>query len=174
MTARQAAKMGHGALLTNLVLPRVYSLYLEGGGNIIINTTANPQDAPTLITAATMGCRFEPANDPQHKGSLTYPVNILDRLGQIRGMGFGRKHFKANEVETRSNGEINIKTIPTTKIEPPIPEENRPETSLRPSIHDATTLQNGLLASKTIAQLESTTAVEMEKKVIMTNPRRGP
>ena len=86
MTARQAAEMGHGALLTNQAFPRVYSLCLEGGGNIIINTTANPQDAPTLISAATMGCRFEPANDPQHIGSLTYPVNILDRPDQGNGV----------------------------------------------------------------------------------------
>jgi len=36
MTARQAAHMGQGALLTNLVLPRVYNLCLEGGGNIMM------------------------------------------------------------------------------------------------------------------------------------------
>jgi len=163
ITARQAAHMGHGALLTNLVLSRVYSLCLEGGGNIIINTTAIPQDSPTLITAATMGCCFEPANDPQHKGSLTYPVNIRVRLGQISGMEFGRKHFKANEVETLTNGELLFKTIPTTRIEPPIPDEERPVTPLWPSTHDTTTLQKRVLASKTIAQLESDTAIEMDK-----------
>jgi len=74
MTARQAAHRGQGALDTNLPLPRVYSLCLERGGNIITNVTAHPQDAPKLITAATMGCRFEPAVDPKHKGSLTYPT----------------------------------------------------------------------------------------------------
>ena len=64
MTARQATEMGHGALLTNRLLPSVFSLCLEGGGNIIINTTAAPQNVPTWIEAATMGCRFEPAIDP--------------------------------------------------------------------------------------------------------------
>ena len=61
MTARQAADRGHGSLLPNLVLPRVYNLCLEGGGNIIINTTATLHSALTLTTAATMGYRFEPA-----------------------------------------------------------------------------------------------------------------
>ena len=164
MTARQAAHLGHGALYTNFSLPRVYSLCLEGGGNIIINTTVHPQDTPTLTMAATMGCRFEPAEDPQHKGSLTYPVNIRVGLGQISGMKSGHKHFKANEVETRSNGEIIFKTIPTMKIEPPIPDKNRPETPLRPSTHDTITLQTRVLASKTIAHIESATAIEMDKK----------
>jgi len=178
MTARQAAHMGQGALLTNLVLPRVYSLCLQGGGNIIINTTATPQEAPTLITAATMGCRFEPAIDPKNKGLHTYPVNIRVRLGQISGMEFGRKHFKANEVETLTNGELLFKTIPTTRIEPPIPDEERPGTLLWPSIHDTATLQKRVLASTTIAQLESDTAIEMDKKVnkgeLNTRPKGPP
>jgi len=103
MTARQAAHIGQGALHTNLPVARVYSLCLEGGGNIIINAAAHPQAAPKPITAATMGCRFEPAVDLQHKGSLTYSANIRFRLGQISGMKSGFKHFKINEVETRSN-----------------------------------------------------------------------
>jgi len=164
MTARQAAHLGHGALYNNFSLPRVYSLCLEGGGNIIINTTAHPQDAPTLTMAATMGCRFEPAEDTKHKGFLTYPVNIRVGLGQISGMKSGHKHFKANEVETRSNGEIIFKTIPTMEIEPPIPDKNRPETPLRPSTHDTITLHTRVLASKTIAHIESATAIEMDKK----------
>jgi len=108
MTARQAAKMGHGALLTNQAFPLVYSLYLEGGGNIIINTTAFPQAVPTQILAATMGCRFEPAIDPLHKGLLTYSDTTRVHLGQIRGMELGRKDFKANEVETLPNGELHF------------------------------------------------------------------
>ena len=59
MTARQDAQKGQGALLTNLPLPRVYNLCLEGGGNIIINTTTHPQEVPILMVAATMGCCFE-------------------------------------------------------------------------------------------------------------------
>jgi len=78
MTARQAADRGHGTLLTNHVYPKLYSLCLVGGGNIIINTTATLHQAPTQIAAATMGYFFEPSTDPQlkgsHKGSLTYPT----------------------------------------------------------------------------------------------------
>jgi len=188
MTARQAADMGHGALLTNLVLPRVYSLCLEGGGNIIINTTATPQNAPTQIAAATMGCCFESSIDPQHKGSLTYPDNIRARMGQIRGMEFGRKHFKANEVETQPNRELHFKTIPIKRVDPPIPDEERLETILWPSMHDTTILQKAnprdrwvaqghlkgmagrptpqtpFFAPKTTAQPESDTVTEMVKR----------
>jgi len=140
MTARQAAEMGHGALLTNQAFPLVFSLYLEGGGNIIIDTTASPQAVPTQILAATMGCRFEPAIDPLHKGLLTYPDTVRVRLGQIRGIELGRKYFKANEVETLQNGELHFNIIPTKKIDPPISDEERPGTTLRPSMHDTTTL----------------------------------
>jgi len=41
MTARQAAEMGHGTLLANRFFSVVFSLCLEGGGNIIIDTTAD-------------------------------------------------------------------------------------------------------------------------------------
>ena len=164
MTARQAAQKGQGALLTNLTLPRVYNLCLEGGGNIIINTTTHSQESPTLMVVATMGCCFEPAEDPQHIGSLTYPANSLHRLGQIKGMRTRYKHFIANEVKTRSNGEIILKTIPTRRIEPSIPDKERPEIPPRPSTCDTITLQTWALASKTVVQLESVTAYEMVRK----------
>jgi len=69
MMARQAAAQGHGELLPNFKIQSVYSLCLEGGGNILINT--DQQEAMTLTTAATMGCRFEPAVDSLHIGFLT-------------------------------------------------------------------------------------------------------
>jgi len=194
MTARQAAERGHGTLLTNQVLPRVYSLCLEGGGNIIIDTTANPQNAPTQIAAATMGCCFEPAIDPQHKGLLTYPDNIRAQMGQIRGMAFGLKHFRVNEVETYPNGEQHFRNIPI-KVYSPISDEERLGTILRPPMHDTPqeanpreccaaqghlkrmsgcpTSQKSLLASKTTAQPESNTVTEMvkrEHKVELTKP----
>jgi len=59
MTARQAVQQGPGHLINNVQVERVYNLLLEGGGNIIINTKANPQEAPTLTVAATMGYRIE-------------------------------------------------------------------------------------------------------------------
>jgi len=164
MTARQAAHRSQGELQTNLSLPRVYSLCLEGGGNIIINVNAHPLAAPKLITAATMGCRFEPAVDPQHKGSLTYLANIRLRMGLISGMKSGHKHFRANEVETRTNGEMIFKTISTTEIVPPLPNENRSVTPLRPPIHDTTTPQNMVRASKMTIQPGSATATERDKE----------
>ena len=140
MTARQAAHMGQGALHTNFPLPQVHNLCLEGDGNILINTTAHPQESPTLIEAAPMGCRFEPTEDPQHKGSLTYPANSLQRLGQIKGMKTRKKHFITNEVRTRPNGEITLKTIPTMRIESPIPDKERSEIPSRPFTCDTITL----------------------------------
>ena len=115
MTARQAADRGQGTLLTNQVHPRVYSLCLEGGGNIIIDTTATLQNAPIQIEAATKGCRFEPSTDPQHKGSLTYPDSIRAGMGQIKGMETGRKHSRSNEVETEPNGGLRFRNIPDIK-----------------------------------------------------------
>jgi len=133
MTARQAAQKGQGTLITNCVLLRVYNLCLEGGGNIIINTTAHPQESPTLTVAATMGCRFEPTKDPQHTGSLTYSTDSLQRLGQYTGMSTGKKHFFTCELWTQPNGEINLK--------PPIPDKERPEIPPRPFTCDTITPQ---------------------------------
>jgi len=127
MTARQAADRGHGSLLPNLVLPRVYNLCLEGGGNIIINANQPCKSALTFTTAATMGYRFEPAIEPQYTDSLTYPDDIRIRLGQIKGMQWGRKHFKAHEVQTLPNGELHIKTM---RIDPTTTEDKRPVTTL--------------------------------------------
>ena len=76
MTARQAAAKGYGDFLPNCAIPRVYNLCLEGGGNILINTTATLQSALTWTTASTLGCRFQPAVDPQHTDSLTYPDDV--------------------------------------------------------------------------------------------------
>ena len=45
MTARQAAQQGLGKLVNDFHIERVYNLCLEGGGNIIINTTASSQEA---------------------------------------------------------------------------------------------------------------------------------
>jgi len=87
MTARQAIQQGLGRLIDNAPVTRVYNLLLEGGGNIIINTTANAQEAPTTTMAATMGYRIEPTKDPQLPDSLTYPQASLQRLGQHKGRG---------------------------------------------------------------------------------------
>jgi len=65
MTARQAIQHGPGRLFSNVHVEWVYNLLLEGGGNIIINTTPNPQEAPTMTEAATMGYRIELTKDSQ-------------------------------------------------------------------------------------------------------------
>ena len=111
-----------------------------------------------------MGCRFEPTEDPQHKGSLTYPANSLQRLGQIKGMKTGKKHFINNEVRTLPNGEITLKTIPTMRIESPIPDKERSEIPSRPFTCDTITLQTWALDSKTVVQLESVTTNEMARE----------
>jgi len=106
MTARQASNRGLGKLWINQACNRVYSLSLNQGGNILVNTTAQLPNSPTYLVAATMGCRLEPPSASQHKGSLTYPHSHLAKLEQIRGMDTGRKHFEPNEVTTELNGEL--------------------------------------------------------------------
>jgi len=39
MTAQQAAAKGHGNFLPNFEISKVYNFCLEGGGNILINTS---------------------------------------------------------------------------------------------------------------------------------------
>ena len=83
MTARQAANIGQGEILTNYTYPRVYNLCLEGGGNILINTSRTP-GLTTFTRAATMGYRFEPATNPQQQGSLTYPEDSKQHPESLR------------------------------------------------------------------------------------------
>ena len=95
ITARQAIQHGPGRLISNVHLERVYNLLLEGGGNIIINTTPNPQEALTITKTETMGYRIEVTKDSQLPGSLTYPQASLQRLGQHEGMHTGWKRVRA-------------------------------------------------------------------------------
>jgi len=113
MTARQATQQGPGRLICNAKAKRVYNLLLEGGGNIIINTTANSQEALTMTVAATMGYCIERTKGPQPLDSLTYPQASLQRLGQLKGMRTGRKHFQVGEAKTLPNGNI--------ILDPPLP-----------------------------------------------------
>jgi len=106
MTACQAANRGLRKLWINQACNRVYSLSLNQGSNILVNTTSQLQHSPTHLVAGTMGCCLEPTSAPQHKGSLTYPHSHLAKLEQIRGMDTGRKHFGHNEVTTELNGEL--------------------------------------------------------------------
>ena len=106
ITARQATQHGWGRLISNVHLERVYNLLLEGGGNIIINTTSN-QEAPSITEAATMGYRIEETKDSEFPGSLTYPQASLQRLGQHReclqdGNAFGSEIQRYYLTETFS------------------------------------------------------------------------
>jgi len=168
MTARQAARQGLGKLIYNFSAERVYNLCLEGGGNIIINTTAHQQEA--LTVAATMGYRFEPTKDSQHTGSLTYPLVSLQRLGLHKGMSTGRRHFHTCEVSTQPNGEIILKS--------PIPGDNRFETPTRAFPRATITPQSRAPDSKTVVQLESAATSEKvqegKKGVLKTRPKELP
>jgi len=73
MTARQAADRGHGTPLSDHMYPKFYSLRLVAGGNIIINTSAAPDQAPTQIEATTMGYRFAPLAETPNTNSPTFP-----------------------------------------------------------------------------------------------------
>jgi len=106
ITARQATQHGWGRLISNVHLERVYNLLLEGGGNIIINTTSNPQEALTITEATTMGYCIEATKDSQFPGSLTYPQASLQRLGQHEGMHTGWKRFRAGDATILPNGEL--------------------------------------------------------------------
>jgi len=105
MTARQAASRGQGQVLVRSNIPRVYNLCLEGGGNILINTSRLP-GATTLTTAATMGYLFEPATDPQQTASLTYPEEVRTQLGLRQDLQSGLAHFAPGAVKTLPNGEL--------------------------------------------------------------------
>ena len=74
MTARQAADRGHGTFLSDHVYSKFYSLRLVAGGNIIINTSASPDQAYTQIEAATMGYRFAPSANSPNKNFPTYSL----------------------------------------------------------------------------------------------------
>ena len=162
-TARQAADMGQGEILTNYKHPRVYNLCLEGGGNILINTSRTP-GLTTITTAATMGYRFETATDSQQKGSLTYPVEVRNRLERRQDLQFGRQAFGPGDVQTLSNGELVFKNI--TGI---IPEKKRPGTG--PTLSQLpTSLPNNSPTAKSLVQLEPTTATSFYKAEISGEP----
>jgi len=55
MMASQAAAKGQGQVLSGRVYPKLYSLQLVTGGNIIIDTSTSPDLPSTHIEAATMG-----------------------------------------------------------------------------------------------------------------------
>jgi len=78
MTASQAADKGLGVVHSSQI-ERVYNLCLLGGGNILINTSSQPE-VMIFTPAATMGYLFTPASGSQQYSSLSYPDDIQTQL----------------------------------------------------------------------------------------------
>jgi len=104
MTALQAVDRGQGMVYQSM-LQRVYNLCLEGGGNILINTSPQP-GVMTFTPAATMGYLFAPASDSQQNSSLSYPEDIQTQLGLRQDLSYGYAHFRLGDVETLPNGKL--------------------------------------------------------------------
>ena len=163
MTACQTSERGQEKLWTNLVCKRVYSLNLDGGGNIMVNTTELLKQALTQLETTTMGCRFESPMDSRHKGSLTYPPSLLAELEQIGEMETGQKHFRPNEVTTELNGEQRFRNRPDREREEPFTLElnQRTEALGVTRIHGTGNLQGSNLRrrSQDIQSLETKSQV---------------
>jgi len=101
MTALQVVDKGQGMVRTSR-LERVYNLCLEGGGNILINTS--PQPGEMIFTpATTMGYLFVPASGFQQYSALSYPEDIQTQLGLRQDLSYGLAHFRFGAVETLPN-----------------------------------------------------------------------
>jgi len=102
MTASQAADKGLGVVQSS-PLERVYNLCLVGGGNILINTSSQPE-VMIFTPAATMRYLFTPASGSQHHSSLSYPEDIQLHLGRRQDFSFGYARFGHGDVMTLPNG----------------------------------------------------------------------
>jgi len=102
MTALQAVDKGQ-AVVHSSMLERVYNLCLEGGGNILINTSSQPE-VMIFTPAATMGYLFTPASGSQQYNSLSYPEDIQTKLGLRQDLSYGLAHFRHAAVKTLPNG----------------------------------------------------------------------
>jgi len=104
MTASQAVDKGQG-MVRRSKLERVYNLCLEGGGNILINTS--PQPGVMIFTpAATMGYLFLPASGSQQYSALSYPEDIQTQLGLRQDLSYGHARFRVGAVVTLPNGTL--------------------------------------------------------------------
>jgi len=144
MTALQAVDKGQG-MVHRSMLPRVYNLCLEGGGNILINTS--PQPGLMIFTpAATMGYLFTPASGSQQYSSLSYPEDIQTQLGLRQDLSYGLAHFRLGAVETLPNGKLifdNIKgDMPQKKPRTPLLDKSPGANRLRQSAPQSLTTLN--------------------------------
>jgi len=124
MTALQAVDEGQGYVRQSH-LQKVFNLCLEGGGNILINTSS--QSGATIFTpAATMGYLLLPGPDSRQYSALSYPADLQTQLGSRQDLSFGNAHFRVGEVRTLPNGTLQFanatgdmsqKQLTTTLIE---------------------------------------------------------
>jgi len=104
MTASQAVAEGQGAVRQSR-LPRVFNLCLQGGGNILIDTSSQP-GVMIFTPAATMGYLLPSASDSQQYSALSYPADIQTWLGLRQDLSLGEAHFRTGTVRTLPNGTL--------------------------------------------------------------------
>ena len=83
MTAFQATQRGHGTLLQEYESSQLLSLCLQGGGNVLINTSYSAVEAPTPMAAATAGYRPDLSAEPKSDRYITYPLHD-GQAGELR------------------------------------------------------------------------------------------
>jgi len=165
MTALQAAARGQGMVFRSM-LPRVYNFCLEGGGNILINTSLQP-GVTTFTTAATMGYLFTPVSDSQQISSLSYPEDIQTQLGLRQDLSHGHARFPLGDVETLPNGELVFKN--TTGDIPP---KKRPGTGPK-LLQPLTPLLDNSPGAERLRQSEPKTATTLDKTHTSGEPDQG-
>ena len=83
MTALQVIQRGHGTLLQEHEYPQLLSLRLQGGGNVLINTSYSAVEAPTLTAVVTAGYRPDLSAEPKSDRFITYPLHD-GPIGELR------------------------------------------------------------------------------------------
>jgi len=109
MTASQAVDKGLGTVHSSS-LERVYNFCLKEGGNILINTSTQPEEN-IFTPAATMGYLFTPAFGLQQHGSLSYPEEIQNQLRRRQDLSRGLVTFRYGAVDILPNGGLIFENV---------------------------------------------------------------
>jgi len=137
MTASQAVDKGQGVVHSSK-LERVYNFCLEGGGNILINTSNQPE-VMIFTSAATMGYLFT----PEQYGSLSYPEEIQTQLKMRQDLSYGFAHFRHGAVETLPNGGLIFENatgdMPQKKARTPLRDKSLGDNRLKQSAPQSST-----------------------------------
>jgi len=94
---------------------KFYSLRLAAGRNIIINTSASPDQAHTQIEAATMGYRFAPSAKPTNKN---FPTYSLQEAGPREGLAAQAKPSICHVAQRHLQGMSGRPTSLSTPLAP--------------------------------------------------------